>query len=166
MEYSDHHSMNRDQSRYRSSQWEVSLQCNNISDWLGAYLDWSLLVWDPHSQDMVLGTWYLYNRNDYTGKMHIYIETAPRFDVILWAMKSLRPSDAYMHQYNIPTLVQIMACHLFCAKSLSEPKLSCCQLDPKEYTSVNFFVKFKSFHSKKCTWKCHLRNSGHFAVMC
>ena len=29
-------------SRYAPSQWEMSLQCNNISHWLGAYLDWSL----------------------------------------------------------------------------------------------------------------------------
>ena len=32
----------RDQSSYAPSQWESSLHCNNISHWLGAYLDWSL----------------------------------------------------------------------------------------------------------------------------
>ena len=32
----------RDQSRYASGQWETSLQCNDVSHWLGAYLDWSL----------------------------------------------------------------------------------------------------------------------------
>ena len=32
----------RDQSRFASSQWETSLQCNEVSHWLGAYLDWSL----------------------------------------------------------------------------------------------------------------------------
>ena len=32
----------RDQSRYALSQWEMSLQCNDISHWLSAYLDWSL----------------------------------------------------------------------------------------------------------------------------
>ena len=31
-----------DQSRYALSQWEMSLQCNDISHWLSAYLDWSL----------------------------------------------------------------------------------------------------------------------------
>ena len=31
----------RDQSRYEPSQWEMLLQSNNISHWLGAYLDWS-----------------------------------------------------------------------------------------------------------------------------
>ena len=32
----------RDQSRYVASQWDMSLQYNDISHWLGAYLDWSL----------------------------------------------------------------------------------------------------------------------------
>ena len=32
----------RDQSRYAPSEWETSLQCNNVSHWLGTYLGWSL----------------------------------------------------------------------------------------------------------------------------
>ena len=36
--------MARDQSRYAHSQWEMSLLCNNISHWLGACLDWSLMA--------------------------------------------------------------------------------------------------------------------------
>ena len=35
---------NRDQSRYAPSQWETSVHCNNVSHWLGAYLDWSLPI--------------------------------------------------------------------------------------------------------------------------
>ena len=31
----------RDQSRYAPSQWETSLQRNDVSHWLGAYLEWS-----------------------------------------------------------------------------------------------------------------------------
>ena len=46
-------------------------------------------------------------------------------------LNSLRPSDTYMRQHNIPTLLQIMACRLFSAKQLSEPMLPYCQLDPK-----------------------------------
>ena len=30
----------RDQSRYVPSQWETSLHCNDVSHWLGAYLEW------------------------------------------------------------------------------------------------------------------------------
>ena len=32
----------RNQSSYMPSQWETSLQCNDVSHWLGTYLDWSL----------------------------------------------------------------------------------------------------------------------------
>ena len=32
----------RDLSRYAPSPWEASLYCNDVSHWLGAYLDWSL----------------------------------------------------------------------------------------------------------------------------
>ena len=72
---------------------------------------------------------------------------------IINAVDSLRPSDAYIHQYNIPTLVQIMACRLFGAKPLSEQMLHYGQLDPKEHISVKFPLKFQSFRLKKCTWK-------------
>ena len=80
------------------------------------------------------------------------------FQVKILQPNSWRPSDAYMHQYNIhvPTLLQIMACHLFGAKPLSEPMLPYCQLDPKEHISVKLYLKFKSFHSRKCTWKYRL----------
>ena len=79
-----------------------------------------------------------------------------------WFCNSLRLSDAYMRQYNMPKLLEIMACHLFWAKPLSEPMLPYCQLDPKEHISVKFCLKFESFHSSKCTWKCCLGNGGHF----
>ena len=36
-------------------------------------------------------------------------------------VNSLRPSDAYMRQQNIPSLIQIMACRLVGAKPSSEP---------------------------------------------
>ena len=61
-----------------------------------------------------------------------------------------------------PSLVQIMACRLFGAKPLSEPMMLYSQLDRKEHISVKFYLKLKSCHSTKCTWKCLLRNSGHF----
>ena len=80
------------------------------------------------------------------------------------AINSLRPSDTYMRQYNIPTLVQIMACRLFGAKPLSEPMLPYSQLDPKELISLKLYLKFRSFHSRKCTWKCHLRNGNYLAL--
>ena len=70
-------------------------------------------------------------------------------------INSLRPSDAFMRQQIMPSLGQIMACRLIGAKPLSEPMLSYCQLGFKEYISVTFYLKFKSFHSWKCTGICH-----------
>ena len=42
------------------------------------------------------------------------------------SLNSLRPSDAYMRQCNMPTFVQIMACCLLSTKPLSEPMLPYC----------------------------------------
>ena len=75
-----------------------------------------------------------------------------------------------MHQFNIhiPTLVQIMAvaCCLLDIKPLFKPMLPYCWLDPN--ISVKPYLKFKSFSSRKCTWKCRLQNGSHFisALMC
>ena len=65
-------------------------------------------------------------------------------------------------QWNIPTLLQIMAWRLFSTKPLSEPMLPYYQLELKEHFSVKLCLKFRSFHSRKCTWKCRLQNDGHF----
>ena len=50
-----------------------------------------------------------------------------------------------------------MTCRLAGAKSLSEPMLECCWLDPWEQTPVKSLLKFVRFHSKCC-----LQNGGHF----
>ena len=71
-------------------------------------------------------------------------------------------SDAYMHQWIGSVLVQIMACHIFGTKPLSEPMLGYCQLNPKEQTSVKFQSKSRTFHSQKCIWKYRMQNGGHF----
>ena len=78
-------------------------------------------------------------------------------------INSLRPSDAYMRQYNIPALLQIMACRLFGAKPLSEPMLPYCQLDPKEHILVKFYSKLKIF----LFTKIHLKMSpGKWQTCC
>ena len=66
-------------------------------------------------------------------------------------------------------LVQIMACRLFDTRPLSEPMLPYCQSGTRKHISVKCCCKkFKSFYSRKCTWKCCLWNSSHFvlASMC
>ena len=71
-------------------------------------------------------------------------------------VNSSRPDDAYMHQYNISSLLQIMARRLFGAKPLSEPMLPYYQLDKEHNISAKFYLRFKSFHSRKSSWKCRL----------
>ena len=51
-----------------------------------------------------------------------------------------------------------MACPLFGTKLLSQPMLTYYPLDPKDYISIKFYLKFKSFHSIRCIWKRHLQN--------
>ena len=45
-------------------------------------------------------------------------------------VNSSPPSAAYVRQWIRSVLVQILACHLFCAKPSSEQMLECCYLDP------------------------------------
>ena len=56
-----------------------------------------------------------------------------------------------------------MACRLVGAKPLSETMLDYCQLDAYEQTSVKFDLKFIHFQTRKCIWKCRLKNGGDFA---
>ena len=60
----------------------------------------------------------------------------------------LRPGDAYMHQLTSLSLIQMMACHLFGAKSLSEPMLAC-QLDSKEHISMEVHLRNQKFSVNK-----------------
>ena len=73
----------------------------------------------------------------------------------LW-VNSSPPSAAYMCQWTGSALVQVMACRLFGAKLLPEPKLVYCQLDSREQISVKFESEFYYFHSIKCIWNCRL----------
>ena len=85
-----------------------------------------------------------------------------RMLVLSICFNSLRPNDAYIRRQPRPSSVQIMACHLFGNKPLSEPMLSFSQLDPWEQISVKSKSKFKYFHWRKCSWQCRLPNGGHF----
>ena len=66
----------------------------------------------------------------------------------LW-VNSSPPSAEYMHQCLGSAMVQIVACRLFDAKTLSKPMPGYFQLDHYEQSSV----KYKTFHSLKCIWK-------------
>ena len=77
-------------------------------------------------------------------------------------VNSSTPIAAYKRRWNGSPLVQMMVCSLHGAKSLSEPMLTYCQLEPKEHISIKLCLKFKYFHARKCALTCHQRNSGHF----
>ena len=77
----------------------------------------------------------------------------------LAVVNSLRPSDANMHQYTRPSLVQIMACCLFGVKPLSEPMVGC----PlgTNFSGVLIAIQRSPFYklhlkmsSAKCQWFC------------
>ena len=86
----------------------------------------------------------------------------------LLSVNLLRPSDLHMHQWTGSLLVEVMVCGLSGTKSLHQPVVTNCQLNPKEYISMKFYLKIKGFYSQKCIWKCHLRYDSHFvqASMC
>ena len=67
-----------------------------------------------------------------------------------------------MCQWTGSSLVQVTACGLFGAKPLPKPMLTFCQFDPQEQTAVEFQSKCRTFHSRKCIWKCRLWNGGYF----
>ena len=79
--------------------------------------------------------------NDYVHGSHFF-----RSGVFCWCFNSSPPSATYMRQWIGSALVQIMACRLFGAKSLSKQMLGYCQLDLWEQTSVKLWSKYKTFH--------------------
>ena len=104
--------------------------------------------------------WLCHNRIKYDIEtifhkhMHLKL-SSPNGDHFLRAscVNSLRPSDGFMRQWTVPLLVQIMACRLFGDNPISKPMMVQCQLDNKEHISKKFYLKFKTFHSRKCIWK-------------
>ena len=55
---------------------------------------------------------------------------------------------------NCATMVNIMACRWFGSNPLSQPIMIDSQINAKEHISKIFYLKFKSFHSAKCIWRC------------
>ena len=74
------------------------------------------------------------------------VETLPWQRLYEQHITSLRPSDAYIRQWNRPSLVQIRAqFSLLCVNPLPEPMMTYCKLDPAEQTSMKFSTKLKLF---------------------
>ena len=115
----------------------------------------------------------------------VYVPTASFFDIYAnWSLRSSEQSS-YVYDYE---KIKIFHYFLYWSFSLTHwdwvtiigsdnglshgqrqaiflTKLS---IIPQGNISVKFYLKFKSFHSMKSTWKCRLRNGGHFvsASMC
>ena len=73
-------------------------------------------------------------------------------------LDSFPPSAAYMRRWTGSALVQIMACRVDAVMTLSQPMLTYCQLDHKEYISMKFYLEFEYFNLRKCIYICRLRN--------
>ena len=56
----------------------------------------------------------------------------------------------------------MLVSNLFSAKPLSETMMSFCELDPSEWISVKFELKYNNINTKKRIWKCRLKNCDNF----
>ena len=77
-------------------------------------------------------------------------------------VNSFPPSVAYMRQWIVSALAQIMVCRLFGAKPLSKPLLGYCQLDPLEQNFSKILIKTENLSFTKMHIKYRLRYGGHF----
>ena len=92
-------------------------------------------IWIPFTSFNVQVRHFVRN---FTGYQQRYAVNMDIRWCIQFRVNSLRLSDAYIRQYSIPILLQIMVCRLFGDKPLSEPMLPYCQLGRKEHISVKF----------------------------
>ena len=133
----------RADSRLAPSQWEMLLQSNAVSHWLGANL-WVYAVspfsWGTCFTDTLAmrnATWISSNIfHDYIFILGYYCWKYITNNIFLGVIhvNSSPPSAAYMRdvmrQWIGSALVQIMPCRLSDTKPLPEPVLYYCQLNP------------------------------------
>ena len=77
-------------------------------------------------------------------------------------VNSLGPSDAIWHQRPWSSLAQEIVCYLLSATLVSESMPIYCQLESKEHIWIKCYLKFTSFHWRKCIWKCLLLKGWPF----
>ena len=101
---------------------------------------WQAIIWA--TADLLLIESWGTNFDEIWIKNAIFIEDNAFENVvckllsILCCVNSSPPSAAYMHQWIVSALFQLMACRLYGTKPLSEPMLDYYQLDPWEQSSV------------------------------
>ena len=126
----------RADSRLAPSQWEMLLQSNTISHWLGANLESNLFF--------------------------IAVLCSMQYHVRLkhWS------GDTKWHQRPWPSLFQEMAWCLLGTKPLPEPVLIYLVLDTRSTFRWNLIHNYNIFIEKLCIWNCHLQNFCHYHITC
>ena len=95
---------------------------------------------------VTVARWILFSRRVFVWLLTMMYHLA----VHLWKMTD--QNNAYMRPYTRASLFQIMACHLFDSKPLSDTMLASCLLDPSTQISMEFQLKYKNCLIKK-KWK-------------
>ena len=112
------------------------------------YLSQGWLVIDTNTQshhnEISVNMYRIYKRYNYS---LISLKYELSF-VHAWMINS-PPDITFRHQWGEPSLLQVMACHLFGAKSLPEQMVTFYQLDPKEESSMKLWPKYKYLISRK-----------------
>ena len=77
------------------------------------------------------------------------------YNILFTMFNTLRPNDGWIYASANKVIIGsdnglLPVRH----QPLSEPRKTYCQSDPEEQISMKFYLKFKSFHSRKCIWKC------------
>ena len=79
--------------------------------------------------------------------------------VVHAAVNPLRPSEAFMRQYDNPSLVLIKACRQAVIRTNARILL----IGPKETNFSQILIEIHTFQIK-CIWKGRLHNSDHFVL--
>ena len=65
---------------------------------------------------------------------------------------------------NLPSLVQIIACHMAGAKAIIWTNAGILLIGPMGTNFSEILIEIYTFSLKKCIWKCRLVNGGHFVL--
>ena len=106
----------------------------------------------------LLSTVCLYNDGNKNQARRRYI--GPEVDGPWCSINSWRPRDAYKSHQIRPSLLQIMACHVFGARPLSEPMLDYCQSVPWKHISLKSESNYSNFLLRKSIYSI-LLSKGH-----
>ena len=137
-----------------TSQWNECIPCAKVFFRIGMAASLVMILVSLCPGRFPLPEWY--------SRRGMEIQTRSYLAFTCTHVDSAPVSAAYTRRGAGSALVQVMACRLFGGKPLPKPMLAYCQLDSQEQISERYESEFYHFHSRKCIWKCRLRNGGHF----